>query len=107
MKNNQASTAERPNEILDELHALVKKAEKIISSNLNSDPDSASSLQERIRDSRDQLNEYYSGAKDQIMTGAKSTHSAILDNPYQSLAIATGVGVLIGVLAGRRGCSGE
>lgn len=107
MKNNKASTAERPNDILDELHALVTKAEKIISRNADSGPEIASTLNERFRESRDQIGEFYSGAKKQIVAGAKSTHNAIQTNPYQSLAIATGVGVLIGILAGRRSCSGE
>lgn len=107
MKNNQTTTAERPSDILDDLHALVSKAEKIISRNLKSDPEAAPSLQERLRDSRNHISEFYTGAKDQIMAGAKTTHSAIQANPYQSLAIAAGVGVLIGILAGRRSCSGE
>lgn len=107
MKNNQASTAERPNDILDELHALVTKAEKIIAKSLQSDAETGPTIQERIRDSRGQLVEFYSGAKNQIVAGAKSTDKAIHAKPYQSLAIAAGVGVLIGLAAGRSTCSGK
>lgn len=107
MKNNQTSTAERPSDILDELHALVTKAEKIVSRSLKSDPDGTPSLQERFRDTRGQVSDFYTTTKDQVVSGAKSTHKAIQANPYQSLAIATGVGILIGVIASRRSCSGE
>jgi len=107
MKNNQTSVAERPNDILDELHALVSKAEKVISRGLKTDPEIATTVREHLRDSGAHIGELYSGAKKQIMAGAKGTHHAIRTNPYQSLAIATGVGVLIGVLAGRRSCNCE
>lgn len=107
MKNNKSSTAERPSDILDELHALVKKAEKIVSRSLDSDTETAPSLQERIRESRGQISDFYTGKKDQVVAGAKTTHKAIQANPYQSLAIAAGVGVLLGIVAGRRSCSRE
>ena len=107
MKNDQASTAERPNDILDELHALVSKAEKIISRSLETDSEIAATACEHLRDSGAHIGELYSGAKKRIMASAKGTHDAIRTNPYQSLAIATGVGVLIGVLAGRRSCNCE
>ncbi len=44
----------------------------------------------------------YEGAKQRVVAGAKSTDQAIRANPYQSLAIAAGVGLLVGVLLGRR-----
>lgn len=106
MKNNQASTAERPTDILDELHALVTKAEKLISRSTRSDPDLASTIGGRFRDSKAQLGEYYTDAKEQIVAGAKSTHHAIRTNPYQSLAIAAGVGVLLGAVIGHRRTQG-
>lgn len=108
MKNNQTTTTESPNEILDELQALVTKAEKLISSSVKSRPSEiASALQERFSDSQGQLNEFYTNAKGQIVAGAKTTHNAIRANPYQSLAIATGVGVLLGAIVGRRSCARE
>ena len=48
------------------------------------------------------MGELYDGAKKKVVAGAKYTDTAIRENPYQALAIALGVGVLIGVLVGRR-----
>lgn len=107
MKNNQSAIAECPNDILDELQALVAKAEKIVAKSLKSDTGIASTIKEQYQDSREHLVEMYSDAKDQIVAGAKSTDKAIHAKPYQSLAIAAGVGILIGVVAGRSTCSGK
>ena len=41
-------------------------------------------------------------AKQRVAAGARCTDEAIRANPYQSLAIAAGVGVVVGVLLGRR-----
>jgi ElaB/YqjD/DUF883 family membrane-anchored ribosome-binding protein len=105
MKNMQTSNTERPNDILDELHALVTKAEKLISNLAKTETEAGHSLPERLRESREQLSEVYAGAKSQITAGVKNTHEAIRANPYQSLAIAAGVGVLIGIFASRSACS--
>ena len=48
------------------------------------------------------LSGMYSGARDKVVAGAKATDSKIRDKPYHSLAIAAGVGVLLGLLVGRR-----
>jgi len=41
-------------------------------------------------------------AKKKVVAGAKYTDSTIRENPYRALAIAAGVGLLVGVLLGRR-----
>ena len=45
----------------------------------------------------------YDGARKRVVAGAKCTDEAIRENPYQSLAIAGGVGLLVGLLLARRG----
>ena len=55
----------------------------------------AQAAQERFAD-------IYEGAKKKVVAGAKYTAATIRENPYQSLAIALGVGVVLGVLIGRR-----
>lgn len=50
----------------------------------------------------ERLGEVYASAKKNISAGAQHTDEAIRANPYQSMAIAVGVGLLIGVLIGRR-----
>lgn len=59
-------------------------------------------LRARFSAAQDRFNDLYAQARQKVIAGAKYTDGAIRENPYQSLAIALGVGVLVGVLVGRR-----
>ena len=98
-----ASTAQTPEELLNDLRTLVSDAELM----LNGSPDencstSFAALQKRFDAARQQLGALYTGTKNTLAAGAKYTDQTIRANPYQSLAIALGTGLLIGVLVGRR-----
>jgi ElaB/YqjD/DUF883 family membrane-anchored ribosome-binding protein len=46
----------------------------------------------------------YGNVRDKAVEGAKAADKTVRENPYQAIAIALGVGALIGYLAARR-CS--
>jgi ElaB/YqjD/DUF883 family membrane-anchored ribosome-binding protein len=103
MKNNQ-DTAHTPHELLVELQALVTEAETLLAdSGSEHSADALGSLRARFGAAREQFADLYEGARKKVAAGAKSTDKAIRENPYQALALALGVGVLVGVLVGRRG----
>lgn len=103
MKNNTESPAQTPKQLLDDLHSLVSEAEKIAGdSRSGQTEDAVSALRTRFDAAREHLAELYKGARKKVVAGAKCTDEAIRANPYQSLAIAVGVGLLVGVLVGRR-----
>ena len=103
MKNNK-STAQSPQDVLDELRALVADAEKMVGESAAENADDVvSSLRQRYADAQEKLSEVYDGAKQKVTAGAKYADETIRENPYASMAIAAGVGVLVGVLLGRRG----
>ena len=52
--------------------------------------------------SQERLAHVYARARKRVVAGAACTDTAIRDHPYQSLAIALGVGLIIGVLVRRR-----
>ena len=67
------------------------------------------SLTERLEAARENLaraqervSELYDGAREKVVAGAKATDKTIRKHPYESAAIALGVGVLIGFFVGRR-----
>jgi ElaB/YqjD/DUF883 family membrane-anchored ribosome-binding protein len=101
MKNNK-HTAQSPKDILDELHSLVADAEKLVGDATESSEEAVSSLRSRYEAAQERLADVYDTTKQRVIAGAKYTDVAIRENPYQSVAIAAGVGVLIGVLLGRR-----
>jgi len=102
MKNNKA-TSHTPKELLHDLQALVVEAETMLTDSASEHSGEAvDSLRARFTDAQERFSEIYEGAKKKVVAGAKCTDETIRANPYQSIAIAAGVGLLIGVLVGRR-----
>ena len=103
MKNKIQSTAQTPQDLLEELRTLVAEAEKMMGDSLTEhSEDALSALRARFDATQERLGELYAGARQKVIAGAKYTDETIRANPYQSLAIAAGIGLLIGVLVGRR-----
>jgi len=102
MKKNQ-TTAQTPEDLLHDLQALVAEAEKIIGGSVSENSTAAlDEIRTRCDAAQERLGELYETTKARVVAGAKSTDAAIRAHPYQSLAIAAGAGLLIGVLLGRR-----
>jgi ElaB/YqjD/DUF883 family membrane-anchored ribosome-binding protein len=103
MKTNNDSAVQTPKELLNELQALVIEAEKMMGASLTEHTEDAmGALRTRFDAAQERLGVMYEGAKQRVVAGAKCTDQTIRANPYQSLAIAAGVGMLMGVLLGRR-----
>ena len=102
MKNNK-STAQTPKDLLNDLQALVAEAEKMMGESISEHTaDAVSALRTRYDAASERMGEMYEGARKRVVAGAKCTDEAIRENPYQSMAIAAGVGLVVGVLLGRR-----
>ena len=102
MKTNNES-AQTPKELLNDLQTLVAEAEKMMGDSLSEHTeDAVGALRSRFDAAHERLSELCATAKQKVVAGAQCTDRAIRANPYQSLAIAAGVGLLVGVLVGRR-----
>jgi ElaB/YqjD/DUF883 family membrane-anchored ribosome-binding protein len=103
MKNKSDSSTQTPSDLLQDLRTLVADAEKMMGESLTEhSADAMSALRTRFDAAQERLGEFYEGARKKVVAGAKCTDEAIRANPYQSLAIALGAGLLVGVLLGRR-----
>jgi ElaB/YqjD/DUF883 family membrane-anchored ribosome-binding protein len=103
MKNTRETTHTSEN-LRDELKALVGEAQTMITDTLSEhSAEAIGNLRERFTAAQERVGEFYNGAKTKVVAGAKQTDTAIRENPYQSMAISLGVGLLLGVLLGRRG----
>ncbi len=101
MKTTKESTT--PSELLHDLQKLVGEAEAMITDSVTEhSADAVESLQARFHAAQERFADVYAGARKKVIAGAKCTDTAIRENPYQALAIAGGVGLLLGVLLGRR-----
>ena len=102
MKINQ-DTAQTPKELLSQLQALVVEAETMMTDSLSEhSAETLTNLRERFGAAQERFTDLYQGAKKKVVAGAKYTDTTIRENPYQSLAVALGIGVLAGVIIGRR-----
>jgi ElaB/YqjD/DUF883 family membrane-anchored ribosome-binding protein len=92
-----------PKELLHELQGLVSEAETLIAGSLGGQAEGAlGNLRERFGAAQERFADIYQGTKKKVVAGAKYTDTTIRENPYRSLAVALGVGVIVGVLIGRR-----
>lgn len=100
---NQKDIVHTPSELFTEMQALVAEAQAMMAEGIS---DGASegleALRERFAAAQKSFAEAYAHARKRVVAGAKYTDETIRANPYQALAIAAGLGLLIGVLVGRR-----
>ncbi len=115
MKSRQdtGSTAETPEQLIEHISRLMAEAEAMIAGPHTDQAGSKlANIKERLEAAREQLGDVYDRAREQItdaygrarknvVAGAKYTDDTIRSHPYQSLAIAMGVGVLVGYLIRR------
>jgi ElaB/YqjD/DUF883 family membrane-anchored ribosome-binding protein len=104
MKNrNNATDSQTPEALLNDLRSLVLEAEKMMGAAVTEHTgDAMDALRTRYAAAQERVGEFYASAKKNVTAGAKYTDETIRANPYQSIAIAAGVGLLVGVLVGRR-----
>jgi len=101
MNKIQDTAAHTPKELLAELQALVAEAETMIGSSLSEHSDDAvCNIKARFNAAQDRFNDIYEGTKKKVVAGAKYTDATIRENPYQSMAVALGVGAIVGGLVG-------
>lgn len=85
------------------MQALVAEAQTLMGDSISEHTtDAVGSLRQRFAAAQASFSEAYAGAREKVCAGAKYTDQTIRANPYQALAIAAGVGLLLGVLVGRR-----
>lgn len=94
-------TMEGENELADNLKSVTQDAENFVR-------ETTSGLSEKARDARARLAASLASAKaglsklnEKAIEGAKATDRVIRANPYQSIGVAFGVGILLGVLVTR------
>ena len=103
MKNRNASESPTAADLLNDLRSLVVEAEKLLESSVTEQTGEAmTALRARYDAAQERLGDLCASARKNVVAGAKYTDETIRANPYQSIAIAAGVGLLVGVLLGRR-----
>jgi ElaB/YqjD/DUF883 family membrane-anchored ribosome-binding protein len=90
---------------IQELKALIREAEEALGSTGNDDQ--IDELRERLRDAVAQGQSMISNLTETVRQQAKRADGAIRENPYQTIGIAAGIGLIAGYLLSRRSGSKE
>ncbi len=85
--------------LAEELRALVHDAEVLLRSGLAS---SGADLQERAEDTLRELKGRLSGLEQQLNARARDVDSYVRENPWQAVAVAGAVALLLGLIMARR-----
>lgn len=99
MKTHTAAT---PDQLLANLRTLIAEAEETLGEKITEGvEDHLGGVRERLEDAREKAGQLCEAARQKITAGAKQADSTIRSHPYESLAVALGVGVLLGALLRR------
>lgn len=115
MKNrHETATAETPEQLIEHISRLMSEAEAMIAGpHTERATDRLAGIKDRLETARTQLSDVYDRAREQltdaygrarknVVAGAKYTDDTIRTHPYESIGIALAVGVVVGILIGRR-----
>jgi ElaB/YqjD/DUF883 family membrane-anchored ribosome-binding protein len=102
MSTKKSAAHESPEQIVEHLRSLIAEAEKTIGAELTEGAEEKlGALRDRVAEAKERAEHYLSVAREKVVQGAHQADGAIRSHPYESLAIALGVGVLLGALLRR------
>ncbi len=85
--------------LAEDLRTLVDDAEQLLRATTNA---GSAELQERAQATLRELRTRLSAVEDQVRARARDVDSYVHDNPWQAVAIAGGIALLLGLIMGRR-----
>ncbi len=92
--------------LMADLRVVISDAEELLQLTASQAGDKVADLrarmQERIVKAKDELSHLQSAAVDQARDAAKATDHFVHDRPWTAVGIAAGVGLIAGLLMGRR-----
>ncbi len=99
----KTATAESPEQLLENLRTLIAEAEETLGASLKEGADDhLNGLRDKLEGAKDTAQNLFVAARKKVSEGAKQADATIRSHPYESLAVALGVGVLLGALLARK-----
>jgi ElaB/YqjD/DUF883 family membrane-anchored ribosome-binding protein len=85
--------------LAEDLRTLVEDAEQLLRATTSA---GSVDLQQRAQATLNELRARLTGIEEQLRERARDVDSYVRDNPWQAVAIAGGVALLLGLIMGRR-----
>lgn len=103
METRSASDIEQSTEkLLQDLKEVVRDGEELLRAGVEDLSERGSAAREKLAAALEVARETQKRLQERAIAGAKAADGYIRENPYQSLGIAFGVGLLLGLFATRR-----
>lgn len=87
----------------NDLSTLAEEARALMAATADVAGEKVAEARKRLAAALESGKVLYGRAKEKAVEGAKAADEAVREHPYQAIAIAVGVGALIGYLLARRG----
>ena len=88
--------------LVSDLKTVTRDAEELLKTVAGEVGDGSHELRERLSAAIESAKATYRRMQDKAVAGAQATDRVIREHPYESLGIAFGMGLLIGVLGARK-----
>ena len=98
MTINEVST----DKLVTNLKRVVQDSQELLQASAGAVGDKAHDLRDRLAKTIESARDTCRRVEEKAVQGAKVTDKVIRDHPYQSIGLAFGLGVLIGVLVTRK-----
>jgi ElaB/YqjD/DUF883 family membrane-anchored ribosome-binding protein len=89
-------------ELTSDLKHVVRNSEELLQQTANAVGDRAKKVRERLSETLEAAKRTCRGLEEKTREEARVTDKVIREHPYESIGIALGVGLLIGVLVTRK-----
>ncbi len=96
------TTYEANQKLTSDLNQVLRDAEELLKATAGSAGENVKEAHSRLASALESAKATCERVKETTVEAAKATDHVIREHPYQSIGVALGVGVLIGVLVGRR-----
>ncbi len=91
--------AETPSELAKDLKQLIHDAEKMLVNTASEHVDeTVEELRKQLREKIDHLRSAYETAEGRVLSVATEADKRIRKNPYESVGLAVGIGIIIGLV---------
>jgi len=97
-----SATELNTDKLVADLKRLVSDSEDLLNATKGAAGDKADEVRERLTDALESAKRSCRRLEEKAVEGAKAADRTIRDHPYQSIGVAFGVGLLIGVLVTRK-----
>jgi ElaB/YqjD/DUF883 family membrane-anchored ribosome-binding protein len=102
MKATHKSHFETPTALSHDANTLVEDARGLLEATSEIADERIAAARQRLAEALDAGRETYEHLQDKVVQGAKVADRAVRSHPYQSIALAFGIGALAGIVFSRR-----